>query len=660
MLIQRLGAKLQKDPQYIDKLIRIFDKNRGSCDEVWLTTDYGYPPIKKSRDNALILKNVADTFRAAGYSVSLQVANTVGHGQYISSHDCSGLVFEGSPAGRLTDIDGTEAGYCFCCNDPFFRDYIVKTVCAYAPVNPRVLWFDDDTWRVFLHDPVMLGCFCPHCISRFNDENGCDYTREQISDLFRTDIALRNKYTDFMRRSLIGFCTEIAAAFHKLCPETIFGVQYGCLRTEQLLNSAPLFEALHKVSGKAVCAREGGGNYTDHRPIEIVEKYLHINYLNHNLPACVKEKTPEIENTPDVAYGKSPHGTCLETALYLSAGCTGMTYAMIMRDYEPLSYHEKIFARLGSMRAYTERLAELNGSTVQSGVNFVYPENLREKPLAKGENILDLCTEVHHRLADFMRIGLPVSFDGKKDGVYFLTAVNAEALSEKQVTFLLSKPVICEAMAFNTINKKYHAFECDFVAMSGEKGHKCALRFSSNAVNGDMRGKGFPKGFAKSEFYIAEGKAEPLSEYCFEEETLKDFGGTADGFVSSSYGGRWAVFGTDLLNPVINVNRKNQIINICNAVCENSIKVKVLSPCQVMLMPREDKTGRIAGVSVLNMSTGESGRIRLKISFPAGNRFVFMTQNGKEKEIFVRAAADGVSAVLPSVPAWSMATLFIS
>ena len=65
MLIQRLGAKLQKDPHYTEKLIRIFDKNRGSCDEVWLTTDYGYPPIKKSRDNALILKNVADTFRAA-------------------------------------------------------------------------------------------------------------------------------------------------------------------------------------------------------------------------------------------------------------------------------------------------------------------------------------------------------------------------------------------------------------------------------------------------------------------------------------------------------------------------------------------------------------------------------------------------------------------
>ena len=61
-----------------------------------------------------------------------------------------------------------------------------------------------------------------------------------------------------------------------------------------------------------------------------------------------------------------------------------MTYAMIMRDYEPLSYHEKIFARLGSMRAYTERLAELNGRTVQSGVNFVYPENLREWKKAGG------------------------------------------------------------------------------------------------------------------------------------------------------------------------------------------------------------------------------------------------------------------------------------
>ena len=38
--------------------------------------------------------------------VSMQVANTLGHGEYSSSRDCSGLHYEGSPVGKMVDING--------------------------------------------------------------------------------------------------------------------------------------------------------------------------------------------------------------------------------------------------------------------------------------------------------------------------------------------------------------------------------------------------------------------------------------------------------------------------------------------------------------------------------------------------------------------------
>ena len=95
MLVQRLGMDNQKSPEYIEILIKELKQNDGCCDEIWLTTDYGYPTIDGHKQSANALLKTTKILRENGFKVSLQVANTIGHGDSMSAKDCSGLVYDG-------------------------------------------------------------------------------------------------------------------------------------------------------------------------------------------------------------------------------------------------------------------------------------------------------------------------------------------------------------------------------------------------------------------------------------------------------------------------------------------------------------------------------------------------------------------------------------
>ena len=52
MLTQRLGSETQKDPAFLAELIAAIQAHPGSCDEVWLATDYGFPSMETHRASA--------------------------------------------------------------------------------------------------------------------------------------------------------------------------------------------------------------------------------------------------------------------------------------------------------------------------------------------------------------------------------------------------------------------------------------------------------------------------------------------------------------------------------------------------------------------------------------------------------------------------------
>jgi hypothetical protein len=176
--------------------------------------------------SAQAIKKTAEKMRAAGLRVSLQLSNSIGHGEYMSSQNCEGLVYDGSPVRNMVGPDGTSAGYCFCWNDSFLREYTKSELQVYvSAVKPHTIWIDDDL-RASNHNPVQFGCFCDHCIAQFNKTQGTDFSRDELVKKIDTESAgARKQWIDFVRAGLADFTYEICSLIHKESPETVVGLQ---------------------------------------------------------------------------------------------------------------------------------------------------------------------------------------------------------------------------------------------------------------------------------------------------------------------------------------------------------------------------------------------------------------------------------------------------
>ena len=187
-IIQRVDT----NPRQAELLFDALEKYPNSFTDVWLNTAYGYPKNEVHSRAADYYADLAKKFRDRGIGVSLQLSNTIGHGTYMSSRDCSALVYEGSPVRKLVGHDGKVCEFGFCWNDRYFRDYILEHVSDYvAKIQPKAFWIDDD-FRATNHAPVSFGCFCENCIADFNALNGTSFSREElVSEYLHGDVSVR-------------------------------------------------------------------------------------------------------------------------------------------------------------------------------------------------------------------------------------------------------------------------------------------------------------------------------------------------------------------------------------------------------------------------------------------------------------------------------------
>ena len=89
MIDIRLGNHHNRNMNDSIELVEAIKEFPGSCDTVWFATEYGYPDLSVHRKSGENIKNIAKIYRDAGIKVSLQVSNTVGHGEYMRSRDHS-------------------------------------------------------------------------------------------------------------------------------------------------------------------------------------------------------------------------------------------------------------------------------------------------------------------------------------------------------------------------------------------------------------------------------------------------------------------------------------------------------------------------------------------------------------------------------------------
>ena len=655
MLEQRLGIIQQQDDAYVESLIRIIRQHPGSCDAVWLGSAYGYPEMTTHRAIAGRLLRTAEKFRAAGIGVSLQICNTIGHGDYMSSQDCRGLVYRDSSAERLIGHDGSRAEYCFCWNGEYFRSYMLEMVREYARIQPDRIWFDDDL-RAQNHRPVEYGCFCSSCIRKFNQRCGSDFSREELVERIESSLEWREKYIAFLREGIREFTALLANAVHEISPQSRFGLQhgrYGCFTGYGL---AHVFEALQKAGGQAPASRPGGGAYNDHNPNSFIRKLIEINIQNERLPREVRDKLPEIESLPGVVYGKSIAGTCFETSLYLAGGNTGMTYAIMNYDNEPLEWHGEMLAAFSAHRPYWEKLASYSRDTVAGGL-VVAASKTAWRTGAGGEGApFAWSREPAEAGYELLGLGIPVASGGNPDAIRLLHIQNAVRLSRAEIDALLAQPVICDGASLAYLTEQGYTFSAGAQRCSTARLFE---RFAPHPVNQGIAGRIWDQNFYFKEGYALNDLTGESEIFGYYGSLLESEGGeAANAVVRTEKGAAWAVFGHHLWNNVISSSKRRQLINAANYISGGRLPAYLETPVQALVLPREDQTGRVACVSIVNNTIGRSGKLRLYIRRPATGRMIFMAQGGGEAALQPVEQADGCSVELPGLEPWSVGTVF--
>lgn len=668
-LIQRLGSAEQYDDAYTDEILRNYREHGGSVDEVWLATSYGFPPLDVHIENAKRLSRVAKKFRDAGMSVSLQLSNTLGHGQYMSSCDCSGLVSEGG-ADPVVGEDGTVARYCFCPRGEKMRAYLLCEVEAYVSETlPDCLWIDDD-FRADNHNPVNYGCFCDACIARFNEREKTSYTREELLSriLHEEGAKTRLAFMNFTKEALSDLMAELCRTVHRVSPKTDVGLQ-NASHGYTGYGLAFLYDAIYREIGRPPLVRPGGGSYNDHNPNDLLYKTVDVAYQHASMPKYVKTVAPEIENLPFHYSGKSAAGTALETSLYLASGSTDMTYSMMMHTPEEPAFYERFFRLFAENRPYWERLSALSRGSVGGGLSLAIAKEFFLRPVGEGKGIRAYAEESYHGADLLYRTGLPLAFDETAGAPLLLYPDVARAMSEKEVKALLSKRVITDGETIGILRGRGFFDNIGVHFVKETDALRLTEYYTENKFSAGLRQKSYHSNFftagrngmyafdrlpANVEIlgtYGATSRLDPLFDGEFPY-------GVASFLFDTEEGGRFAVFGTGLWKGNIPSSRLRLLLRVADAVASRPLPALPETAEQAALFVRVDGTGEhTLGVSVVNLTIAPLSGMTLRVRRATGTP-LFAGQYEKEEILTAKRDGEDLLVTLPQIAPYSVATVF--
>ncbi|MDR0426270.1 MAG: hypothetical protein LBH24_03770 [Clostridiales bacterium] len=666
MITLRLGMH-HKSAEESKKLLDQIGRYPNSCDEVWVSSLYGFPPLEKHADMAAALAETAKLFREKGIKVSLQISNTIGHGDCHKALDFSGLMFEGSPVQNIVGPDGNSSPYCFCYYDPFFLTYMYQSTKLYAAILPDGVWIDDDL-RAENHLPVRLGCYCDACIKRFNTTYHTQFSRQElIHETNFGDAVWRGRYIELIRNGLGGLVEVITRAVTEVSKDSYMAWQGGKFVNHSGRDFSFWTEPMKRISGKPPKCRPGGGFYCDKNPAEMFVKALYINMTNTFLPEYVTDSRAEIENTPDVAFGKTTEGTCLEGTLDLAYGCSGLTFATLMTPYEPVDFHGKMLKRFSEYAGYWRRLAAHHVGTTVGGGCLYQSEDAYMRKLRDGEEKFDWAW-ISAFGENFLRTGLPIGYDDKNAAFFLLSKDAALNMSDAEIERLLPLPVLTDGEALEILIER--GFGKRFGAAVKKLEADCRERFVNEEINGDRVGMSWKLsywagGVQRPPYVILDrdGGTVSIGEY-FVHLTGEAMG-CANALIHTYDAAkkrlsRWAVFGFSLWDEIISSSKRRQIIRAADQISGGTIPAILETAEQVAVIPRVDASGKTVSVTLLNGSLERTEQLELTVRNPSGEAFSLAGADIDARGLAFQKRGTDYLLTLPAMTAWTVYTVFIA
>lgn len=649
---------IHKSSELLDEYLALIGRHRGACDELWFSTEYGFPPLEVHETNANMVAVAAERAREVGITVSLQISNTIGHGSYLQYLDFTGVTWQ-----RMVGPDGVVAPCSNCPRDPEFLSYLDAAARLYCTWRPASVWVDDD-FRMHHHHPVANGCFCDRCIADFSEQKGVRWRREELVTAINAgpDTTVRQAWVDFGRQSLAHAAEVIAHAVVSVSPDSRMGLEH-CDHTWSLYNGpdwAHILETMGEVSGRPVGSRPGGGFYIDHSPREMLRKAIYIGLQNSRLPDCVDDSRAEVENLPGAVTGKSARGTVLESTLALAYGCNALTYTHLMFTHEETAWHEQMLSEIAGWRPGWSAWIEASRDTEPSGLQIVYSRRQGRREAKPWDQPFAWGTCDLGNIPMLPTIGLPLCWNRESATGAILYPSAADGLNEAELREVLGRGVITDGETIHRLQERGFGELLPVRAVQAPISDVCQ-KLTDDPLNGPYAERpitlsGLYRTFPAYSVHT-EGSGRMLSHFTRADGTVTDPSTMA---VETSEGGRLVVFGNGCWESTVTTAQRAQLLAAADWVSLGGLPAVLETPCQVVVIPRVDSGGQLRSVILLNCSLDPTPRLQMRLRNPRSTeaRWFQFPDEGRSIESSPSGMSD-VSVTIPSLGPWDAGALLL-
>ncbi len=577
-------------------------------DEAWFCMEIETLSMDEHKKSAIAMDAACRQLRDIGVEASIQ-GISVGHGDSFES---------GSDAlipqkwGTITDVYGNVTRMSNCPRQQAFLDYMAETYALYAEIcKPKVVWLDDDL-RITNHAPARQLCFCDTCIAEFNRLHHTNWTRTALADALdrNEDNGLtRKQWIEFSQKSLAQVTAVVARSVHRVSPSTQMGLQHANFHRE-LMEGRDwnlIFDAMKQETGFVPASRPGNGFYEDHAPRGMIQKAYDMARQIRRLNPDITEITAEVEGYRHCATGKSPHGLCIESLLYLAMGATQLSYAIICAASEPMEWYAgNYFKALSGWRSLYEEYVGFNRGTEPGGINpYISPEHVLRKRNPAEAPFGWTTTGSGDVASEMAPLGIPFCPDGNNATALLLDAAAVTGLTEKEAADIFqNQNVLLDGSAWNIVReRKFDAFLTETGVPAGLTGVTC---------------------------------------------------------FTSGNGGRTAVvpsFGASINNA-----QRLNLLYIIDWLSGHRLPVIMETMAQAVVVPRVDAENRLRSVTLLNCSISEQSETQLRLrGCGADKKKSYVWKKAGQPDTILRPQYDGTDVLvrIPALEGWNIGWLAV-
>ncbi|MHC4915514.1 MAG: hypothetical protein ACYTGB_08480 [Planctomycetota bacterium] len=657
--VVRLWPDQLSSPEVFARVLEMLKRCRPICDEVWMATARGYPPLDVHRRYAGQLADAAEMLRRSDILPGMQVGNTLGHAHRPE------LPTAGTGAQRMVGHDGASSDTCFCPRSGEFRAYFRSLGEIYGAVRPSSIWLDDDM-RLNQHPPVAHGCFCDGCLSAFSAETDRRWDRPGLAAALNSPEEpgeLRLRWTRFGARSLADLArafSEGVAASGADCRVGLqqVGLEWSCHSGPDW---APVLRAMSEATGRPAGSRPGHGFYDDHRPRGMIVKSLMIARQNAALPDCVDVVPAEVENYPHGAAGKTAHGTALEASLHLAMGCNSLSFAVLCAWYEPIPWYSQLLERLAAWRPFWERAARACAGTHPGGLEVRLGRDRAARPLGPGERPFAWTAAPVEYTYGLACLGLPLCAGPQAASGVLLCPEAAEGMTDAELERVFSGGVLTDGPTVRALHDR------GLGALTGMRARQMVDSGLADrlALRGDPEADGPASDWRCRHYFSSSGvfvleefsaSSRVLSHLC--DEAGRQLGASCV-LTRNSLGGKVAVIGCGLWSTAISARLQSRLLTAADWASDGKLPLVPDVPAQVVLVPRATTEGRLRGVFVLNPTIDALPGLRLRLRGTRSSRATWLRPEAEPRALDLRPAHGEQEATLPEVPPWSAAWLLL-